>query len=454
MKTIILIITAAFLSVQTFCQVSHIPSDHWMKYKNPEDAGFTLSEIEEIKSSYSASGSAALIIVYDGAIVLSMGEVSRKHLDQSMRKSYLSALFGIFIDRGLINLNETLASLGIDDIFKLTDEEKQATVEDLLTSRSGIYHPSAYSPANMIKNLPPRGSHNHGTFWYYNNWDFNTLAAIFEKKTSINVFEAFRDHISGPLQMEDFEITDTFFKYETEKSNYPAYLFRLSARDEARFGLLYLNNGKWNNTEIIPSSWISASTSQISEVVPGSPGRSGYGYLWCTDLTGQKEPYFDANGANGQRIVVVPSRKLVIVNSTNSFDPSNIINDVKIDNLIDLVLRSQSGNIEPNPELEPLLSETRVYPQYNLDNKFIETYSGNYSNKMLGTLSIVNESGVWSVTTAIGTFRLHPVSDTEFIAEDMEFTLNFTAVPDKEDKRTVTAKFDENKRIQKLVFSY
>lgn len=454
MKTIMLMITTAILSGQIICQVTYIPTDHWMKYKDPQDAGFILSEIEEIKSGYSESGSAALMIIYDGAVVLSLGEVSRKHLDQSMRKSYISALFGIYIEKGYIDLNETIALLGIDDIYKLTDEEKEATVEDLLTSRSGIYHPSAYSPANMIKNLPPRGSHKHGTFWYYNNWDFNTLAAIFEKKTNINVFEAFREHIARPLLMEDFDIADTFFKYESELSNYPAYLFRLSARDEARFGLLYLNNGSWNSKQVIPSSWITSSTTKKNHFDADTQGRSGYGYLWWTDNTENNEPYFLANGANGQRIVVVPSRKLVIVNSTNSFDPQNVIKDVKIDNLIDLILRSQSGNIKPNPELEPLLNEIKEYPQYTLKDKFIKIYSGDYKNKSLGTLSIINESGKWSVKTGIGKFRLYPVTDSEFIVEDMEYTIIFTSILKKEDKQTVSIKFDDNKRLKNLVFNY
>lgn len=454
MKILLSIFALAVFALQLYSQTSHIPSDHWMKFKNPEDAGFTLSEIEEIKSRYSTSGSSALMIVYDGAIVLSLGEVSRKHLDQSMRKSYISALFGIFIDKGLIDLNETLASLGIDDISKLTDEEKEATVEDLLTSRSGVYHKSAYSPANMIKNLPPRGSHKHGTFWYYNNWDFNTLAAIFEKKTSINVFEAFRENIAVPLQMEDFDITDTYFKYEPELSNYPAYLFRLSARDEARFGLLYLNNGNWNSKQVIPSSWISSSTAKVTDVDANTPGRGGYGYLWWTDVTGNKEPYFIANGANGQRIVVVPSRKLVIVNSTNSFDPTNVIHDVKIDNLIGLIILSQSGNIKPNAELEPLLTEEKVYPQYTLNEKFMKLYTGDYINKMLGTISIIYESGKWSVKTGIGIFRLHPATDSEFIVEDMEFPVIFTESETTEEKGTASVQFEENKRLKGLMFKF
>lgn len=72
-----------------------------------------------------------------------------------------------------------MAELGIDDNEpRLTDEEKRATVHDLLKARSGVYHPALYETARMKEKRPPRHSHASGTFWYYNNWDFNVLGTI------------------------------------------------------------------------------------------------------------------------------------------------------------------------------------------------------------------------------------------------------------------------------------
>ena len=61
---------------------------------------------------------------------------------------------------------------------KLTLEEKEATVRDLLVARSGVYHIAQEEAPAMAAARPKRNSHPHGTFWYYNNWDFNALGTI------------------------------------------------------------------------------------------------------------------------------------------------------------------------------------------------------------------------------------------------------------------------------------
>lgn len=91
-----------------------------------------------------------------------------------------------------IDLNKTLADLGIDDTSALTATEKTATVRQLLQARSGVYHPAAYGMAVMKELRPQRGSHTAGSFWYY-NWDFNTLGAIYQKLNGKDVFTALND---------------------------------------------------------------------------------------------------------------------------------------------------------------------------------------------------------------------------------------------------------------------
>jgi CubicO group peptidase (beta-lactamase class C family) len=94
----------------------------------------------------------------------------------------LSALYGIGVAEGRIKLDQTLAELGIDDRApSLSDSEKQATIRDLLMMRSGVYHPAAYEGPGIAERRLQRGSHPPGSFWYYNNWDVNTLGIIYEK---------------------------------------------------------------------------------------------------------------------------------------------------------------------------------------------------------------------------------------------------------------------------------
>jgi len=71
-------------------------------------------------------------------------------------------------------------------------------------SRSGIYHAAAYEAPDAKAKRPRRGSHPPGTFWYYNNWDFNVLGFIYQKLANNNIFQAFEKQIARPIGMEDF----------------------------------------------------------------------------------------------------------------------------------------------------------------------------------------------------------------------------------------------------------
>lgn len=253
----------------------------------------------------------AIMVVQDGLVVATSGDVSRKVNVRSVRKSFLSALYGVAIERGQIKLESTLAGLGIDDTApSLTPEEKQATVRQLLMARSGIYHPAAYETSDQKSTRPPRGSHPPGTFWYYNNWDFNALGAIYENATGSNIFDSFDKAIARRIGMQDFTAHDGTFVGDGS-SLYRAYVFNMSARDLARFGLLFLNMGRWNDVSVIPSQWTADSTKAYSET--GRKDR-GYGYLWWTlnaDVWGRNAIF--ASGYGGQLIVIVPEKHLVAV---------------------------------------------------------------------------------------------------------------------------------------------
>ncbi|HJN27756.1 MAG TPA: hypothetical protein QF604_07550 [Candidatus Latescibacteria bacterium] len=90
--------------------------------------------------------SAAVLVVYDGYVAASWGQVEHKYFAASVRKSLLSALYGIHVAEGTIELSATLADLGIDDApVALTGAEKQARIVDLLKARSGIYIPPPFA---------------------------------------------------------------------------------------------------------------------------------------------------------------------------------------------------------------------------------------------------------------------------------------------------------------------
>jgi len=218
-----------------------VPGDTWSRFANPSEAGFDATKLEAAREVWEALPSSAFVVVADGAVVAAWGEVERRFMCHSVRKSFLSALYGIYWDRREIDLNTTLADLGIDDHpAPLLETERRARILDLLKARSGVFHPAAYAGRTDSQ---PRGSQGPGRYFAYNNWDFNTLAVILEQETGADVFEAFDEHFGEPLGMEDWRVSDGYYHYERDKSRYPAYPFRMSARDAARFGLLFARDG-------------------------------------------------------------------------------------------------------------------------------------------------------------------------------------------------------------------
>jgi CubicO group peptidase (beta-lactamase class C family) len=286
------------------------PGATW-KSLDPSTADYAVPIKSAVDDYFSQYHPTAIMVVQNDLVVATAGDVTRKVNVRSVRKSLLSALIGIAVEHRQINLEDTLEHLAIDDNSpSLTPQEQQATVRQLLMARSGIYHPAAYETRDQKATRPARGAYAPGTFWYYNNWDFNALGAIYEKATGDNAFKGFERLIARPTGMEDFTAIDGRFVGDNS-SIYPAYTFNMTARDLARFGLLYLNRGRWNGTQIVPAQWVAESTKAHSDT-----GRTGlgYGYLWWVlDAQVWRDGATLANGNGGQRIAILPAKGLVIV---------------------------------------------------------------------------------------------------------------------------------------------
>ena len=319
---------------------AYFPDKLWLKAANPEVLGWSSRELAAARQFSRQLDTAAVVVIYNGVIVDEWGSPLVRYKCHSIRKSLLNALFGIYVDDGKIRLSDTLETLGIDDWNPpLDQQEKQAQVSDLLMSRSGVYHAAAYETRSMAAKRPTRHSHPPGTFWYYNNWDFNTLGGIFEKVAGRAIFEEFAQRIARPLEMESFRVSDTEYYFERSKSRYAAYLFRMSSRDLARFGLLYLRNGKWQDRQILSQAWVKESTRQHSNT---RRKNEGYGYLWWTGIDGR----FEAAGFGGQRIVVIPQEQLVVVHNVNTGnDEDNYVSRQNVDKLLELILAARPVNL-------------------------------------------------------------------------------------------------------------
>ncbi len=311
-------------------------AQHVFEYISPQEAGFNAKKLDSLSMYLEEAGSSSMMILVDGKIAFEWGETDRSHTIHSIRKAMINSLYGIKVNEGVIDTNKTMAELGIDDIFKLTDQEKRARIADLLKSRSGVYHPSAATSPGMLRGFPERDSFKPGEYYFYNNWDFNVLGAILEQETGKSIYDLYNEKIAQPLGMydyrgeydtitidedfeeEDFPTRDGFYQYEPDKSKYPAYHFRMSARDMALYGQLYLQNGEWEGKQLIPKSWIETSIKSYSPY----NRRFGlaYGMLWYVLMPTEtrSSTSFYHTGTGVHIMGVYPASKLVLIHRVDT----------------------------------------------------------------------------------------------------------------------------------------
>lgn len=310
-----IIIIAAVLPGKTAAQDNFTyPTDGW-KYISKKSPCNPINQLRRyVVDSLNTTG---LLIIKGGKIALKYGDIEEISYLASARKSILSMMYGKYVENGVINLNTTLEELGINDVNPLTEEEKQATIDQIINARSGVYLPAANAGSGPDR--PKRGEHKPGEHFYYNNWDFNVAGTIFEQLTGKNIYEAFQDEFAIPLGFQDFKLENQK-KYSNDKvSKHPAYHFYLSTRDMARLGYLMLREGNWNGKQIIPESWINKTTTKVSNAKYSL--FKGYSYMWWLSIDSGHDLLkgaYTAAGAFGQYITVIPELDMVIAHKTKA----------------------------------------------------------------------------------------------------------------------------------------
>lgn len=270
-----------------------------------------------------------LMVVQDGKVVFDYGDLEENSYIASCRKSVLAMLYGSYVEKGTIALDKTIAELNINDVEGILPVEKRATVQDLISARSGVYHPEGY-PGGMQEYAPERGSVKPGAYWLYSNWDFNVAGYIFEQETGKNIYDEVERQLALPLQMQDWDRSLQKKQGNTEISKYLAYPMWFSTRDMARIGLLMLHRGTWKEQQVISEDWVEemltsrTSYEEVNAHVPvfrDSGINLGYGYMWWL-FEDMADPRFEnayaALGAMGQAIAVFPKINTVVAYKTKA----------------------------------------------------------------------------------------------------------------------------------------
>ena len=332
-------------------------AEGWAKAA-PRKYGFDETKLPDLEQLGKDSKATGLAVVAGGEMIWEWGNTSEYQCYiASCRKSILIAMYGKYIDNGSIKLRSSLADLGIDDIGGLSDLEKSAKVQDIITSRSGVYHEPSNSGDDESK--PARDTKTPGTYWCYNNWDFNVAGYILEKVAGKTVYQLVDEMLAKPMGFQDWHLDRQKYGGDTGKSIYKAYHLYISVRDFARFGYLMLRKGEWNGEQLIKKSWVSEITTTYSSLqeVSGNNGTFSYGYMWWLfDDNGDKvraNPLYHggylARGSGGKYLAVLPEADLVIAykNADNNGSLSGMYK------VIDAFLKAYNPSIKENETDDP-----------------------------------------------------------------------------------------------------
>jgi CubicO group peptidase (beta-lactamase class C family) len=314
------------------------PGAEW-EHVQPEAVGYSSARLEALRAWLKVQATTSMMVVVQGRVIFSYGDVSHTSKIASVRKSVLDMLYGKYIFNGTVDIDKTVKDLGLDDKQPFYPTEEHATLEQLMAARSCIYLPEREHPGSLPdwdqgRYLPPRNSCYPGTQMVYNNWDFNAAGTAFEKLTHKNIYEALRDDLAVPISMQDYDVAKQK-KIDAPGTIHPEYAMYLSTRDMARLGLLMLKSGKWNERELVPGDWVRYSTSLITpfkDVHPmqmrndAEPERWGYGLLWWVwdapafpgnVYAGFLQGAYSAMGTGGTFITVLPAKDMVVVHQVD-----------------------------------------------------------------------------------------------------------------------------------------
>ena len=257
---------------------------------------------------------------------------SKLHTIQSVSKSVTSALIGIAIERGEIpSIDEKISSYFPEYKAYFNDPLKQSiTVQDLLTMTAGIkwdegstaYTNPLNDAANMessedwleyILTLPMNSI--PGENFIYNSGITILLSHILYKATNMHIDEYAKKYLFGPLGISNFY----WKKTPTGLIDAEGGLY-LSSRDFAKIGYLYLQDGQWNNKQLLTKKWVK-STMLPDTHIPESTRKYGYQWWLVPNPNNENSWIYSGSGYGGQYLLVFPENQLVVVfTGWNIFD--------------------------------------------------------------------------------------------------------------------------------------
>jgi CubicO group peptidase (beta-lactamase class C family) len=231
-----------------------------------------------------------------------------------MAKSMTDALVGIAISEGKIKgIDESVADFIPE--WRGTRKE-EITVRNLLSMTSGLlwnedyYEVDGSDILSMLMSPDQTGYaigrprfHDPGDDWYYSSGDTQLFSAIIKAATGMEASQYAQEKLFGPIGMK-------VARWANDEAGHTLTFCCVytTARDFARFGYLFLREGRWNDKQVVPEAWVKES------VQPSTWENPGYGYFWwLLHFPDVPRDMYYADGFNTKRIYVIPSLDIVAV---------------------------------------------------------------------------------------------------------------------------------------------
>jgi CubicO group peptidase (beta-lactamase class C family) len=294
------------------------PTEGWQS-STPEAQGIDSVQLADMLAEIQTQGHDidSVSVVRYGYLVLDAyvypSVVDDKHEIYSCTKSVVSALIGIAIEHGQIEgVNAPLLDLLPGRTVSQAENKTGITLEHILTMSSGLECRDSYlyrwrglrelrASSDWVQymlDLPVE--HKAGTHFEYCNGGSFLLSAILQEATGMSALDYANEHLFAPLG-----ISDVAWPANPDGISIGWSEIRMRPQDMLKIGYLYLNQGRWQDQQIVPADWVAASTrKQIDGTL-----QDGYGFQWWVvdrDLV-------MALGYSGQYIIVDSTRDLVVV---------------------------------------------------------------------------------------------------------------------------------------------
>tara|TARA_Y100001954_G_scaffold222403_1_gene259647 strand:+ start:2318 stop:3472 length:1155 start_codon:yes stop_codon:yes gene_type:complete len=345
-------------------EVTRWPTDSWedateeAREKNAD----VIAELEELVFTLEGEDAERIGTRTDAVVIIKSGRLiyekyargwnaDKPHLTWSVTKSITSALTGLAVSLGVLSLETSICDYYAD----LPPDNCAVTVKHLLEFSTGfdwteVYENEGNQVSSVFAMLYGEGREdmstfvaNHplrdepGTTYQYSTGDATLLTGILTKSLS----DEYGDDFAWDLLFDPLGMTSSVIERDRAGGLIGGSYFYATPRDLARFGYLYLNNGCWENEQMLPEEWVTNSTSltevMSKERIDADPDWI-QGWMWWLNITdddkGLEAPWpdlpataFGASGHWGQSINVFPTLDMVVVRTADDRDRSFVKND-------------------------------------------------------------------------------------------------------------------------------